>query len=62
MRLRTLTEADCYARLYGAHSDERVSFVRLPPARSRRSGVVGERLRERFEERLNAHGPEAEAA
>jgi hypothetical protein len=61
MRLRTLTEAECYARIYGGHGDERVSFVRLLPRR-RRAGVAGEHLRERFEERLDVHGPEAEAA
>jgi hypothetical protein len=62
MRLRTLTEAECYARIYGGHGDERVSFVRLLPRRSRRSTPAGEHLREQFEERLDAHGPEAEAA
>src|SRR5690242_5252063 len=37
MRLRTLSEAECYARCYGAHSRERVSGVRLlPPPASRR--------------------------
>ena len=37
MRLRTLTEAECYARIYGGHGDERVSFVRLLPRRGKRS-------------------------
>jgi len=61
MRLRTLSEAECYARCYGAKSDERVSVVkRLPRGAARRS--AGEELRELFEERLDAHGPEAEAA
>jgi hypothetical protein len=62
MRLRTLTEAECYARIYGGHGDERVSFVRLLPRRSKRSSVAGEQLRGRFEERLDLRGPEAEAA
>lgn len=62
MRLRTLTEAECYARIYGGHGGERVSFVRLLPRRSRKASAVGEHLRERFEERLDVHGPEAEAA
>ena len=61
MRLRTLTEAECYARIYGGHGDERVSFVRLLPRRARRASL-GEQLRGRFEERLDARGPEAEAA
>ena len=32
MRLRTLTEAECYARCYGGLRDERVTVVRLLPA------------------------------
>jgi hypothetical protein len=61
MRLRALSEAECYARCYGGHGDERVSFVRVVP---RRAGAArnGERLRELFEERLDQRGPEAEAA
>lgn len=59
-----MTEAECYARCYGGHSDERVSVVRLPGRPSRRSGATGEHLRERFEERLELREPgqEAEAA
>jgi hypothetical protein len=62
MRLRTLTEAECYARIYGGHGDERVSFVRLLPRRGTRDLTAGEHLRGRFEERLDVRGPEAEAA
>jgi hypothetical protein len=62
MRLRTLSEAECYARIYGGHNGERVSVVRVPKRRARRGDVAGEHLRERFEERLEARGPEAEAA
>jgi len=62
MRLRTLSEAECYARCYGGHSDERVSVVRLVPRRTARPSGLGEQLRERFEERLDVRGPEAEAA
>jgi hypothetical protein len=62
MRLRTLTEAECYARCYGGHGDERVSVVRLPARATQRSTAAGDRLRELFEERLEARGPEAEAA
>lgn len=62
MRLRTLTEAECYARIYGGRGNERASFVRLLPRRGRRSSVAGEHLRGQFEERLDVHGPEAEAA
>ena len=60
MRLRPLTEAECYARIYGGHGGEAVSVVRVPPRRPKHS--TGERLRERFEERLESRGPEAEAA
>jgi hypothetical protein len=62
MRLRTLSEAECYARCYGAHGDERVSVVRLLPRPFPRLTLDGEELRDRFEERLDARGPEAEAA
>jgi hypothetical protein len=62
VRLRPLSEAECYARCYGAHGDERVSFVRVLPRHVRRPELTGERLRELFEERLDARGPEAEAA
>jgi hypothetical protein len=62
MRLRTLSEAECYARCYGGHGEERVSVVRLLPRRAERAAVRGERLRELFEERLDVRGPEAEAA
>ncbi|HET7647857.1 MAG TPA: hypothetical protein VFK17_04755 [Gaiellaceae bacterium] len=61
MRLRTLSEAECYARCYGGRSEERVSVVRVLRAGESRVGP-GERLRELFEERLDARGPEAEAA
>jgi hypothetical protein len=62
MRLRQLSEAECYARIYGGHGDERVSFVRVLERRSTRSTRLGEDLRELFEERLDERGPEAEAA
>jgi hypothetical protein len=62
MRLRTLSEAECYARCYGGHSDERVSVVRLPVRRAATASARGEQLRELFEERLERRGPEAEAA
>jgi hypothetical protein len=61
MRLRPLSEAECYARCYGGHGDERVSVVRLAPTRGE-VAARGERLRELFEERLDVRGPEAEAA
>jgi len=62
MRLRTLSEAECYARCYGAHSDERVTVVRIRSHSAAAPRARGERVREMFEERLDARGPEAEAA
>lgn len=62
MRLRTLSEAECYARCYGGHGDERVSVVRLPARRASGASGRGEQLQELFEERLERRGPEAEAA
>lgn len=62
MRLRTLTEAECYARCYGAHRDDSVTVLRRLPARRVGPTTQGESLRERFEQRLDARGPEAEAA
>ena len=62
MRLRPLSEAECYARCYGGHGEERVSVVRLLPRRVEHATLDGNRLRELFEERLDARGPEAEAA
>lgn len=62
MRLRTLTEAECYARCYGGHGETRVSVVRLLPRATRNATPSGERLRERFEERLATRPVEVEAA
>jgi hypothetical protein len=64
VRLRPLTEAECYARCYGGHGGERVPFVRVLSRHERDAGGrgAGERLRRVFEERLDAHGPEVEAA
>jgi hypothetical protein len=60
MRLRPLTEAECYARCYGERSDDCVRIVPLTPPRSDTTRS-GERLRALFEERLDARGPEQEA-
>ena len=62
MRLRSLSEAECYARCYGAHRDDRVSVVRPVSTTARASTLRGEELRGLFEERLDARGPESEAA
>jgi hypothetical protein len=59
MRLRTLSEAECYARCYGAHRSDQVSVLR--PA-TRKTVSAGEDVRRLFERRLDARGPEQEAA
>jgi hypothetical protein len=62
-RLRRLTEAECYARCYGQSSDESVRIVRIESRRPRYElHLSGERLRQLFEDRLEARAPEAEAA
>ncbi|MFZ1880713.1 MAG: hypothetical protein WAU41_11160 [Gaiellaceae bacterium] len=61
MRLRTLSEAECYARCYGGHSEGRVSVVR-PGQNAKRPTMAGERLRALFEERLDLRRVEDEAA
>ena len=60
MRLRPLTEAECYARCYGSRHDDSVRIVTLEPRRPRYELTVdGEALRRRFEERLDAREQEA---
>jgi len=59
VRLRPLTEAECYARCYGQRGGERIEILR-----SSADGTPltkGERLREEFERRLEARGPEPDA-
>jgi hypothetical protein len=52
MRLRALSEAECYARCYGT-TDECVRIVRLDPPLPRFPALLsGESLRRLFEERL----------
>jgi hypothetical protein len=64
-RLRTLSEAECYARCYGDRDG--VKVVSVEPRRPRYAlDVSGEDLRALFEEKLDAREPEqavpAEAA
>jgi hypothetical protein len=63
VRLRPLTEAECYARCYGDRTEETVRIVSLEPRRPR-YGVLpsGEDLRRSFEERLDARDEDEEAA
>jgi hypothetical protein len=60
VRLRTLSEAECYARIYGERNSERVNVVKLLPGESR--AAAGERLRRLFEEKLDARDPADEEA
>ena len=56
-RLRPLSEAECYARCYGAATGEVVKVVRVT-ARSY-AHMSGEELRRLFELRLDLREPEA---
>lgn len=64
MRLRALSEAECYARCYGG-AEESVRVIRLAPLPRFPALLSGEGLRRLFEERLEAREPhelEVEAA
>ena len=63
IRLRALTEAECWARCYGSW-DSTVTIVHREPRRPRfPTTVSGEDLRRSLEERLDARlAAEAEAA
>jgi hypothetical protein len=57
--LAPLDEAAAYARCHGTRSPD-VKIVKLPPRRPRFDVLAdGERLRRRFEERLDAREPES---
>jgi hypothetical protein len=51
-RLRPLSEAECYARLYGQR-EPTVSVIGAEPRSASWSALAGERLRQAFEERLD---------
>ncbi len=56
-RLRELGEAECYGRSYGERSED-VKIVKLEPRRPRYPVLaLGETLRRRFEELLDAREP-----
>lgn len=58
-RLRDLSEAECYHRCYGNSSSD-VRVVKVEGRRPRYdTGVSGEDLRQKFEERLDKREPEA---
>ena len=53
-RLRPLSEAECWARCYGAW-DPTVTLIKLEPRRPRfETTVSGEELRQDFEARIDA--------
>ena len=61
-RLRTLSEAECYARCYGERAGM-LRVVHVEPRRPRYTlDLSGEDLRTLFEERLDAREADAEAA
>ena len=61
IRLRTLTEDECYARCYGGW-DPTVKLVKLEPRRPRYElPVSGEDLRRELEARIDARPEDAEA-
>lgn len=60
IRLRTLTESECYVRIYGG-SDPTVKIVKVEPRRPRYElSVTGEGLRREFESRIDARPEDAE--
>jgi hypothetical protein len=61
VRLRVLSEAECYARCYGDFADT-VHLVAFELARPRfESTLSGEDIRRLFELRLDARDPELDA-
>ncbi len=62
-RLRPLSESECYTRLYGDR-ESAVAVIRESAPGPPSSGLLGEQLRQLFEERLDRADdlPEVEAA
>ena len=59
-RLRTLSEAECYARCYGWRGEDSVKVVSVEARRPRyETPVSGELLRALFEGKLDSREPEA---
>ncbi len=57
-RLRTLSEAECYARCYGWQREDSVKVTKVEP-HSPEKIVSGELLRTFFEGKLDTREPEA---
>jgi hypothetical protein len=58
IRLRTLSEAECYARCYG-YRPEDVKVVKVERRPRLETRVSGEEVRRGFERRLQGREPEA---
>jgi hypothetical protein len=59
-RLRSLSEAECYARCYGWRGEDAVRVIPVEPRRPRyETAVSGELLRALFEDKLDSREPEA---
>ena len=56
-RLRPLSEAECYARLYGDR-ESAVAVIRESEPERPSGGLLGEQLRRLFVERMGADGPD----
>ncbi len=61
MRLRTLSEAECYARCYPAF-EETVRVVQLRGVVPAPAVLTGDQIRHLFEDRLDRREPELDAA
>jgi hypothetical protein len=62
VRLRSLNEAECYARCHGEGDGDNVRVVKLEPRRPRFDlEISGEDLRRAFEVRLDKREPPPEA-
>jgi hypothetical protein len=64
VRLRPLTEAECYARCYGGRRGEAVNFVRLLPHEERKAPRARELAADLFDPVMGANegGRDLEAA
>ncbi len=56
-RLRPLSEAECYTRLYGDR-ESTVAVIRESESERPSGGLLGEQLRQLFVERMEADGPD----
>jgi hypothetical protein len=58
-RLRSLSEAECYARCYGWRGEDGVKVISVERRPRYETPVSGELLRSLFEDKLDARQPEA---